>query len=112
MPTETDFSPGIRTALVTGGSRGIGRAACVALASQGAKVAVHYRSHSDAANQVASNIREAGGRAVALCADLLERGAGADLVNRVTEALGPHGDSRDNHGIGHGDWFGGGGVSG
>jgi NAD(P)-dependent dehydrogenase (short-subunit alcohol dehydrogenase family) len=89
MPTETDYSPGIRTALVTGGSRGIGRAACVALASQGAKVAVHYRSHSDAANQVASNIREAGGHAVALCADLLERGAGEDLVNRVTEALGP-----------------------
>jgi 3-oxoacyl-[acyl-carrier protein] reductase len=59
-----------RTALVTGGSRGIGRAACLGLAEAGAAVAVHYGSDAAAAAEVVDEIEAAGGRAVAVGADL------------------------------------------
>ncbi len=52
------------TALVTGGSRGIGRAVCVALAARGAKVAINYRSREDAAQETAELVEKAGGTAV------------------------------------------------
>jgi 3-oxoacyl-[acyl-carrier protein] reductase len=58
------------TALVTGGSRGIGRAACVGLARAGAAVAVHYRTEADAAVAVVEEIRAAGRKAVAVQADV------------------------------------------
>ena len=45
-----------RTAIVTGGSRGIGRAVCLELASRGAKVAVNFRSNHCAAQEVAEGI--------------------------------------------------------
>ena len=59
-----------KTALVTGASRGIGRATALALADAGASVLVHYRSAAEEANAVVAHIRNAGGRAHALKADL------------------------------------------
>ena len=59
-----------KTALVTGASRGIGRAAAVALAKIGAAVAVNYRTRSQEAEAVSREIEDMGGRAVALQADV------------------------------------------
>ncbi|WP_221794474.1 SDR family oxidoreductase [Aquisediminimonas sediminicola] len=59
-----------KTALVTGGSRGIGRAVALRLASDGARVAVNYRSDKDAADAVVAEIQAAGGDAFAICADI------------------------------------------
>lgn len=78
-----------RIALVTGGARGIGRATCLALAAQGAAVAVHYRSRADAAQAVVEQIRAAGGVAIPVQADLLDPAAGARLAEQVRAELGP-----------------------
>ena len=65
-----------RVALVTGGSRGIGRGIALALAQAGAAVAVNYRRDGDAAAEVVAEIEAGGGRAIALQASVssLERG--------------------------------------
>src|SRR6266478_7512291 len=59
-----------KTALVTGGSRGIGRAAALALGKAGAQVLVHYGSAAKDAEAVVAQIRQSGGRADAVAADL------------------------------------------
>ncbi|MFI6639871.1 SDR family oxidoreductase [Streptomyces sp. NPDC050504] len=59
-----------RTALVTGGSRGIGRAIAQRLGSEGALVGVHYASNEAAAKETVTAIEEAGGRAFAIRAEL------------------------------------------
>jgi 3-oxoacyl-[acyl-carrier protein] reductase len=59
-----------KTALVTGASRGMGRAAALALAAAGARVIVHYGRNADEARSVVEQIRAAGGRADAIAADL------------------------------------------
>jgi 3-oxoacyl-[acyl-carrier protein] reductase len=59
-----------KTALVTGASRGMGRAAALALAAGGARIIVHYGRKADEAKTVVDQIRAAGGRADALSADL------------------------------------------
>ena len=89
MPTGEQGQLAGRVALVTGGSRGIGRAACLLLASHGAAVGVHYRSQAEAAERVVTAIREAGGQAVAVAADLALADAAEALVRSVSEALGP-----------------------
>jgi len=75
-------------ALVTGGSQRIGRALSLALARRGHAVAVHYATSREAAETLAAEIAAAGGRAVALGADLLDEAAAKGLVARATEALG------------------------
>ena len=70
MSGETDFEG--RKALVTGGSRGIGRAVCLELARRGADVAFIYRSRDAEAEATASKIRALGGHALALKADLAQ----------------------------------------
>src|SRR3989441_4336006 len=59
-----------KTALVTGASRGIGRASALALAKAGAQVLVHYSSRGKEAEAVVAEIRQAGGRAEKVAADL------------------------------------------
>ncbi|MGF6756152.1 SDR family NAD(P)-dependent oxidoreductase [Paraburkholderia sp. GAS42] len=59
-----------KTALVTGASRGIGRASALALAKQGAQVLVHYSSGAREADAVVAEIRQAGGKAEKIAADL------------------------------------------
>lgn len=77
-----------RIALVTGGSRGIGKAACLMLAAQGASVAVHYRSQAAAANEVVAAIQQQGGQAIAVQADLAETDVPAQLMDQVVQRLG------------------------
>ena len=76
-------------ALVTGGSRGIGRAIALALGGEGHAVAVNYSSRSDAAEEVVSEIRAAGGKAEAFQADVSDAGQVDGLFVRVVAALGP-----------------------
>jgi 3-oxoacyl-[acyl-carrier protein] reductase len=76
-----------KTALVTGASRGIGRATTLALADAGASVLVHYRSAAEEANAVVAHIRNAGGRAHALKADLAAADGPAVLAQNAREFL-------------------------
>jgi 3-oxoacyl-[acyl-carrier protein] reductase len=78
-----------RTALVTGGSRGIGAAISKALAQAGAAVAINYRERADEANKLVEMIAKADGRAVAIPADVSQTAAVAQMVERVKSELGP-----------------------
>jgi 3-oxoacyl-[acyl-carrier protein] reductase len=78
-----------RVALVTGGSGGIGQAISLALAAEGALVAVHYSRQREAAETLAAQITGQGGRAVALGADLSSATAPGELVTATEQALGP-----------------------
>jgi 3-oxoacyl-[acyl-carrier protein] reductase len=78
-----------RVALVTGGSRGIGKAIALALAGAGAAVAVNYRERGAAAEAVAEAIRKSGGKSAALGADVSSGAAVAAMVRDVEDRLGP-----------------------
>ena len=78
-----------RTALVTGGSRGIGAAVCLALAEAGSAVAINCREQIGQAEQLAGEIGKQGGRAIVVAADVSQRDAVAKMVERVTGGLGP-----------------------
>jgi 3-oxoacyl-[acyl-carrier protein] reductase len=78
-----------KVALVTGGSRGIGRAIALALAGAGVKVAVNYHQAVDLAGQVVDEITMSGGAAVALQADVGNADAAAALVRNTESTLGP-----------------------
>ena len=77
-----------QVAIVTGGSRGIGKAIALELARLGAKVAVNYRSGATEAEQVVAQIKENGGEALALQADVSDKQSARDLVNQVIERWG------------------------
>jgi 3-oxoacyl-[acyl-carrier protein] reductase len=77
-----------RVALVTGGSGGIGGALCRALAAGGAAVAVGYGHSQGAAEDIVREIEAAGGRAVALGADLRDAARTERLIDAVEAALG------------------------
>jgi NAD(P)-dependent dehydrogenase (short-subunit alcohol dehydrogenase family) len=77
-----------RTALVTGASRGLGRAIALRLARAGAAVGVNYREQAEAAEEVAREIRARGGRALTVQADVADGAQVRDMVTRVTSELG------------------------
>ncbi len=77
-----------KVAVVTGGSRGIGRAICSELAGRGADIAVNYRARADAAEETVSAVRALGVRAVAVAADVGNRTDVANMVAGVTTSLG------------------------
>ncbi|MDX3696462.1 SDR family oxidoreductase [Streptomyces europaeiscabiei] len=83
-----------RTALVTGGSRGIGKAVSMRLAAEGALVAVHYGHDAVAAKETVEQITSAGGRAFAVHAELGVPGDAATLWTAFDEGLAGH-DSGD-----------------
>ncbi|WP_269856339.1 SDR family oxidoreductase [Streptomyces sp. RPT161] len=80
-----------RTALVTGGSRGIGRAVALRLAAEGALVVVHYGGNDAAAEETVALIAKVGGRAFAVQARFGESGAVDRLFEGLTAGLGSHG---------------------
>ncbi|GAB2709752.1 SDR family NAD(P)-dependent oxidoreductase [Kitasatospora kifunensis] len=80
-----------KTALVTGGSRGIGKGIALRLASEGALVGVHYGSNEAAAEQTVAEIEAAGGAAFALGAELGVPGDAAALWAAFDDALAAHG---------------------
>ena len=77
-----------KVALVTGASRGIGAAIAAELAACGASVAVNYAGSKDAADSVVADITAAGGRAVAIQADVSDPAACAELVSATITQLG------------------------
>ncbi|AJZ62371.1 NAD(P)H binding domain of trans-2-enoyl-CoA reductase family protein [Paraburkholderia fungorum] len=77
-----------KTALVTGASRGIGRATALALATAGARVLVHFGSDEQAANSVVETIRAAGGLADKVAADLSIANGPHELARQVRTLVG------------------------
>src|SRR5688500_1040743 len=72
-----------KTALVTGGSRGLGRAIALAFARQGADVAGNYRGNAEAADEVAAEITGMGRRAIAIQGDIA---AGREACEAIVKA--------------------------
>jgi 3-oxoacyl-[acyl-carrier protein] reductase len=89
-----------KVALVTGGSRGIGRAIAVSLAEAGAAVAVNYRERAKEAASVVEAITKSGGRAIAVAADVSQSKAVADMAATVGRELGPVDVLVNNAGVG------------
>ena len=77
-----------KSAIVTGGSRGIGRACCLLLARAGAKVCVDYRVESPSADLLVEEIENAGGEAFAISADVSRREDAEMLVEETVHRFG------------------------
>ena len=78
-----------KTCLVTGSSRGIGRAIALEFAGHGADVAVNYRSSEAEAAQVADTIEEAGENALAVRADVADQASVSRMADEIHDELGP-----------------------
>jgi 3-oxoacyl-[acyl-carrier protein] reductase len=78
-----------QVAVVTGGSRGIGRATARLFAQRGAAVCVNYAMHADAAEALVAEITTAGGRAIAVAADVADSAAVEAMIAHTEAELGP-----------------------
>ena len=85
--SEPDFEN--RTALVTGGSRGIGRACCQRLARAGARIAINYHSREKDALETARLVEAAGATAMVVQADVANQKSVETMVAKINEQLGP-----------------------
>lgn len=90
-----------RTALVTGGAKGIGRACCLRLAQAGASVAINYLSSDDSARETAELVRQSGVRSHLVRADVTSPEQVAGMVQDATGALGPIDLLVNNAGVFH-----------
>ncbi|HEY2471205.1 MAG TPA: glucose 1-dehydrogenase [Terracidiphilus sp.] len=88
-----------KVALVTGASKGIGAAIAKELAAQGAAVAVNYSGSKDAAEKVVEQIKKAGGKAVAVQANVADPDTIGPLVSKVVKEFGPISILVNNAGI-------------
>jgi NAD(P)-dependent dehydrogenase (short-subunit alcohol dehydrogenase family) len=86
--TRMDLELNGRVALVTGGANGVGREIALALAAEGAAVAVNYRSSETEARAVVGEIEARGGKAIACAADVADLGQVEAMVARVAGELG------------------------
>ena len=77
-----------KCALVTGASRGIGRAVALKLAAEGAKVALNFAGNEAAANEVRQEIEAAGGQAILVKADVANEAAVQEMVQKTADAFG------------------------
>ena len=77
-----------KTALVTGASRGIGKAIALQLAAEGAKVAINFAGNTAKAEEVKSEIESNGGEALLVQADVSSAESVEEMVNKVTEKFG------------------------
>ena len=98
MSLNTDLHD--RVALVTGASRGIGAAIALGLAQAGAMVATNYRERAADAEGVANTIRQRGGRAMTIAADVSKADAVKDMTERIVAELGAIDVLVNNAGIG------------
>lgn len=94
-----------QVAVVTGGSRGIGRAIALGLAGQGAKVAVIYKGSKEAADALVQEIQAIGTTAVAIQADVADYERVKAVVEEVEKVLGPVNILVNNAGMIHDDLF-------
>jgi 3-oxoacyl-[acyl-carrier protein] reductase len=88
MNSEKSAKLAGKSALVTGGSRGIGAAIARRLASDGASVAITYSKGADAASAVVKSIEQAGGKAIAIQADATDAKAVKNAVEKTVETFG------------------------
>src|SRR4029079_11875717 len=88
-----------RAALVTGGSRGIGKAIVKAFAAEGAKVAFVYRGSQAAAEALVGEVKQAGGTIQAFQCDVTKGDEAEKVVKAVEQAFGPVGILVNNAGI-------------
>lgn len=95
MPTDWTN----QVALVTGGARGLGRATVKRLATHGVAVAINYTTKPDVAEALAAEIRAAGGRAIAVGADVADAAAVNAIAARTEAELGPISILVNNAGI-------------
>ncbi|QCJ00307.1 SDR family oxidoreductase [Agrobacterium larrymoorei] len=92
-----------KTVLITGAARRVGRAIAEYLASEGFAIGIHARSSIAEAEEFANTIRQQGGRAAVVQADLEDSFSTSQLMNKATEALGPIGVLVNNASVFHKD---------